>query len=133
MGHCVSRDFLMEAAVAAKLNQLYPQIKQISSQNQTPRSVFAYYDRYSRRWIYNLATKFRFIHKLFYEPLSRSIILMQNHEERQGNKHISLANVGCGLDNPKWHRVYQIISEVFQHSPIKITVCTVHCTTLHNP
>ena len=35
-GHCVSSDFHMGAGIAAKVNQLYPQIKQEASKNLTP-------------------------------------------------------------------------------------------------
>ena len=99
MGHCVSSDFHMGAGIAAKLNQLYPQIIQEASKNLTPGSVFAYHDKNSRRWIYNLVTKFKFFHKPFYESLRMSLQLMRNHAEHNGVHHIRLPKLGCGLHN----------------------------------
>ena len=56
MGHCVSSDFFIGAGIAERFNRLYSQMKDQTSTILKPRSVFAYYDLYSRRWIYNLVT-----------------------------------------------------------------------------
>ena len=123
MGHCVSSDFHMGAGIAAKFNQLYPQIKQEASKNLTPGSVFAYHDKNSRRWIYNLVTKFKFFHKPFYESLRMSLQLMRNHAEHNRVHHIRLPKLGCGLDNLQWQVVHKILRETFQRSTVNITVC----------
>ena len=56
-GHCVSCDFFMGPGIAKRFNRIYTQVEHQASTTLKPGSVFAYYDLYSRRWIYNLVTK----------------------------------------------------------------------------
>ena len=119
MGHCVSSDFHMGAGIAAKFHQLYPEINQEASKNLTPGSVFAYHDKNSRRWIYNLVTKFKFFHKPIYESLRMILQLMRNHAEHNRVHHIRLPKLACGLDNLQWQVVHKFLQETFQGS----TVC----------
>ena len=70
MRHCVSSDFHMEGAIAAKVNELYSQIEQKASINLIPGSVLAYYDKDWRRWIYTLVRIFKFFHKPLYGSLT---------------------------------------------------------------
>ena len=84
----------MEAGITSKFNQIYPQIERKASKNLIPGSVFAYYEKYSRWWIYNLVTKFKFFHKPFYESLRMSIMLMRNHAEYNRVHHIGLEELG---------------------------------------
>ena len=65
MGHCVSSDFFIGAGLAERLAQLYPKMKTEASSGQTLGSIFAFYDQYSRIWIYHLITKPKFFHKFF--------------------------------------------------------------------
>ena len=65
MGHCVSSDFFIGAGIVERLAQLYPKMKTEASSGQTLGSIFAFYDQYSRRWIYHLITKPQFFHKFF--------------------------------------------------------------------
>ena len=123
MGHCVSSYVYMGAGIAAKFNQLFPQIKRKASRNLIPGSVFAYYDKYSRNWIYNLVTKYKVFNQPFYKSLRTSLILMRNHAEMNRIQHIRLPDLGCGLDNLRWQVVHNILLEVFQHSPVQVTVC----------
>ena len=87
MEHSVSPDFRTVAGNEAKFNKLYPQIKRNVSRNLTPGSVFACYDRYSKRLIYNLIFEIRSCHRPFYRLLRKSSLLVQNHAERNENKH----------------------------------------------
>ena len=123
MGHCVFSDFYMGAGIAAKFNQLFPQIKRKASRNLIPGSVFAYYDKSSRNWIYNLVTKYKVFLQPFYKSLRTSLTLMRNHAEMNRIQHIRLPKLGCGLDNLRWQVVHNILLEVFQHSPEQVTVC----------
>ena len=123
MGHCVSSDFHMGAGIAAKFNQLYPQIKQKASNNLTPGSVFAYHDKNSRRWIYNLVTKFEFFQKPFDESLIMGLQLMRNHAEHNRVHHTRLPRPGCGLDNLQWQVVHKTLQQTFKGSAVNITVC----------
>ena len=65
MGHCVSSDFFIGAGIAERLAQLYPKMKTEASSGQTLGSIFAFYDQFSRIWIYHLITKPKFFHKFF--------------------------------------------------------------------
>ena len=65
MGHCVSSDFFIGAGLAERLAQLYPIMKTEASSGQTLGSIFAFYNQYSRIWIYHLITKPKFFHKFF--------------------------------------------------------------------
>ena len=65
MGHCVSSDFFIGAGIAERLAQLYPKMKTEASTGQTLGSIFAFYDQYSRIWIYHLITKPKFFRKFF--------------------------------------------------------------------
>ena len=65
MGHCVSSDFFIGAGIAERFAQLYPKMKTEASIGQTLGSIFAFYDQYSKRWIYHLIRKPKFFHKFF--------------------------------------------------------------------
>ena len=82
MAHCVSSDFAMGVGIADQFDRLYPRIKTQSSKNLAPGSVFAYYDKYSRRWIYNLVTKRKFFNKPSIASLRSSLLLMRDHAQR---------------------------------------------------
>ena len=123
MGHCVSSDFFMGAGIAKRFDQLYPKMKTEASRGLAPGSVFAFYDQYSRRWIYNLITKPKYFHKLFYDALKNSLVLMRNHAETHGVTNIRLPELGCDLDKFQLSIVNKILHEVFQKIKVGITVC----------
>ena len=123
MGHCVSSDFFIGAGIAKRFGQLYPKMKTEASRELAPGSVFAFYDQYSRRCIYNLMTKPKYFHKLFYDALKNSLILMRNHAETHGVTNIRLLELGCGLDKLQPSIVNKILHEVFQKTKVGITVC----------
>ena len=123
MGHCVSSDFFMGAGIAKRFDRLYPKMKTEACKKLTPGSVLAFYDFYSRRWIYNLVTKPKYFHKPFYDALRNSLILMRNHAEAHRVKNIRLPELGCGLDKLQQPIVHKILHEVFQRTSVCITVC----------
>ena len=118
MGHCVSSDFFMGTGIAKRFDQLYTKWK-----TEASRSVFAFYDQYSRKWIYNLITKPKYFHEPFYDALKNSFILMRNHAETHGVTNIRLPDLGCGLDKLQPSIVKKILHEVFQKTKVGITVC----------
>ena len=48
MGHCISSDVFMGAVIAQRVDQLYPQVKNEASTELTLRSVFAFYDLFTK-------------------------------------------------------------------------------------
>ena len=123
MGHCVSSDFFMGAGIAKRFERLYPKIKTEACKKLTPGSVLAFYDFYSRSWIYNFVTKPKYFHKPFYDALRNSLILMRNHAEVHRVKNIRLPEFGCGLDKLQSPIVHKNLHEVFQQTNVCITVC----------
>ena len=88
-----------------------------------PGSVFAYYEIYSQRWIYNLVTKQKYFHKPIYGSLKNSLTLMRDHAQAHRVKDVRLANLGCNLDKIQSQIVHKNLLEVFQQTDVSITVC----------
>ena len=125
MGHCVSSDFFMRAGIAKRFNRLHPQMKDQASTTRTPGSVFAYYDLYSRRWIYNLVTKEKYFHKPFYNSLKNSLILMRN---RRGSSREKLSLTGTWM-RPRHTPTINIAQNPtrgIQQAKVSVTVCIRH-------
>ena len=117
-------DFFMGTWIAMKFDRLYPRIKQEASKTMTPVSVFAYYDPYSRRWIYTITTKLKYFHQPFYVSLKQSFLLMRKHAEKLGVSNIRLPEKGCRIDQLQLRTVSKVPTEVFDRTNVSVTVFT---------
>ena len=124
MVHCVSSDFSMGAGIAQRFDRLCPQMKTEASRELLPGSVFAFYDQFSRRWIYNLVSEPKYFHQPFSDALKNSLSMIRNHAEAHGLKNIRLPEIGCGLDKLQPLIMHKILREVCQKSVVLIAIST---------
>lgn len=121
--HCISRDCVMGAGIAAQFRELYPEM---------PERTFIYLNslNYDRKCVIyqgkiaNLITKNRYYEKPTYDSLTESLLELKSiilSREIPINK-IAMPRIGCGLDRLKWKSVKRIITEVFDDTNIEIVV-----------
>ena len=80
--------------------------------------VFPVWDSSSRRYIYNLVTKEKYLDKPDLSTLATTLQNMQAHATMHGVLTIAIPKIGCGLDQMNWWDVLNM----FAYSDIQIVV-----------
>lgn len=127
--HCISSDFAMGAGIAKRFAQLGVKEK-----------IWVY----PRKWdghgymipiglqyhiVANLVTKERYWMKPTYDTLRESLeclrdwVVDQNRPPWMDDLKLAMPLIGCGLDKLEWHKVSEIVKEVFNDTDIEILVC----------
>ena len=76
------------------------------------------------RFIYHLIVKPRFWNKPTYSSLHVALEAMSHHAQKHKIEKISIPRLSTGFDKLNWLKVKGIIKDVFQNSPIEVTVYT---------
>ena len=125
IAHCVSSDFAMGKGLASTLACCYPdlqELKKLPINTFPPGSLVTYFDQKHQRFIYNLVTKRRFVHKLTYETLELSLHPLKRHLKRHNIHELAIPNLGCGYDQLLWPTVFSLLFKVFSGSSLTITI-----------
>ena len=118
LAHCVSRDLRMGKGIAVEFKRRF------GGTNKVPVSNLLVIED-SSRYIYYLITKERYHNKPTYDSLRNSLVEMREHMIQHNVTKLSIPRIGCGLDRLNWDNVSVIISEVFAHTGIDITVYSI--------
>ena len=121
----------MASGIARTISQLYPEA--VAADNATtvgePTKLGTFSSAVGSdgKIIYNLYGQFNFGNQkrqTHYEAFYRAMELI--HADAQNKKLITASlpyNIGCGLAGASWRIVNAIIEEVWQNSPIQLTIC----------
>ena len=122
MAHCVSSDFRMSRGLASKVATFYPEIQQAAFRHKRlpVGSVFAFYDPYDNRYIFNLVTKRNFYEKPTHEALEQAIINLRFMVQQYRLPRIILPKLACGLHGLNPDIVYKMIISNLGDLPITI-------------
>lgn len=121
----------MASGIARTISQLYPEA--VAADNATAvgdankLGTFSSAVGSDGKIIYNLYGQFYFGNQkrqTHYEAFYRAMDAI--HTDARNKKLITASlpyNIGCGLANGSWKIVNAIIEEVWQNSPIQLTIC----------
>ena len=91
--------------------------------------VFPFWDSSSRRYIYNLVTKYS--DKPDQQTLATTLQNMQAHATMHGISTIAIPKNGCGLDQVSWQGVVKLLRNSFGYSDIQIVVYSLDEHAIH--
>jgi len=118
--HCVSECLGMGKGIAKQFKAKFGGLNDLKSQKHEVGT--APFLKRNGRYIYYLVTKRYYYNKPVLPDLKKSLEAMRNHMISQGQKSISMPEIGCGLDSLKWTDVQKILEEVFAITNITIKV-----------
>ena len=119
--HCVSADFKMPAGIARHIKRKFP-TKYSSNLDHSYTPLWPQWLPETRRYLYHLATKQKYINKPTYSTLRASLERMRTHAESNSISRISMPCIGTGLDQLDWDKVKLLIQETFCTSPVQVVV-----------
>ena len=121
LAHCVSADLRLGKGIAQQFRRRFQGIQELQAQPHGCGMVP--YLRRDRRYIFNLVTKAKYWEKPTYQSLSEALITLRQTMEHLGVQSVAIPQIGCGLDRLEWHRVKDLIHDVFQDArDVTITV-----------
>ncbi|XP_061392271.1 ADP-ribose glycohydrolase OARD1-like [Musca vetustissima] len=120
MAHCVAADLRMGKGIAVKFRSKFGSISLLQKQNVKPGGVAIL--PHNSRYIYNLVTKETSWGKPTYQLLHSSLVSMRNHMIEHDVTKLAMPRIGCGLDGLTWHKVKDLIEEVFSNDPVSIVI-----------
>ena len=123
-GHCVSSDLAMSAGIATQFVRLYRELEKLRPDYRNFKAGFliAHFSSQNGNWIYNLVTKITHCDKPFYYNLRKSLCRLKSHMLTNAIKEINLPQIGCGLDNLEWARVFNIILCLLANTDIRVNI-----------
>ena len=127
LAHCISADFGMGKGIVVEFNKRFDMKRTLQSK----------YPDYINEWhrdrcvgdciiegrVLNLITKERYFQKPTYESMTTALSAMRSICYHNNIKKIAMPIIGCGLDRLEWHKVSNIIKDVFENDDIDILVC----------
>ncbi|XP_073824344.1 terminal ADP-ribose protein glycohydrolase 3 [Musca autumnalis] len=120
MAHCVAADLRMGKGIAVKFRNKFGNISSLQKQNIKPGGVAVL--PHNSRYIYNLVTKESSWGKPTYQSLHSSLVSMRNHMIENNVTNLAMPRIGCGLDGLVWHKVKDLIEEVFAKDAVNIVI-----------
>lgn len=120
LAHCVSADMEMSKGIAVEFKNRFSRVDELLSHH--PRIGKCYYLFDKQRIIFYLVTKPKYYHKPSYRSLEESLRNLRELCERFKVSELAIPKIGCGLDQLDWKITSRIIDQVFENSPIKLTV-----------
>lgn len=103
MAHCISADLALGKGIAVVFKDKFGGIAELQEQHITVGGCGVLH-RESRH-IYNLVTKFQYMHKPTYVTLASSLDPMRDHALANNVNHICMPKIGYGLDRLRWNFV----------------------------
>ncbi|KAK3912018.1 ADP-ribose glycohydrolase OARD1 [Frankliniella fusca] len=122
LAHCVSSDLKMGAGIAVLFRRKFGRVEYLKNQEKSVGEVA--YLRDGPRFIFYLITKQWFYDKPTLTTLLRSLLEMRDLCDRFGVRKLAMPRIGCGLDGLQWPIVYEMITEVFSHRGMEVTIYT---------
>ncbi|XP_011195577.2 ADP-ribose glycohydrolase OARD1 [Zeugodacus cucurbitae] len=120
MAHCVAADMRLGKGIAVKFRNKFGQIPKLKQQNVKPGGVAILRDK--SRFIYYLVTKQSSWGKPTYQTLNDSLLAMKTHMLTNGIDKLAIPRIGCGLDGLDWHKVKDMLQDVFKDTTTEIIV-----------
>ncbi|XP_065127444.2 uncharacterized protein [Paramisgurnus dabryanus] len=120
LAHCVSADCAYGAGIAVQFKAKYGIQKVLSQNKHTGECAVTHED--DGRLIFHLITKQNCTDLPTYENFTHSLRCMRDWCEKKGITSVSTPRLGCGLDKLDFHKVVEILTEVFRDLNITITV-----------
>ncbi|XP_067675452.1 ADP-ribose glycohydrolase OARD1-like [Haliotis asinina] len=121
--HCVSQDMHMGKGIAVLFKKKFGGVEELKSQGKKPGET-AVLKRESR-FVYYLVTKPKYFNKPTYDTLTSSLQDMKKHVVENKVGSVSMPRIGCGLDGLQWHKVTNIVKDVFADTDVKVTAYTI--------
>lgn len=128
--HCISLDSAMARGIAVEFVKKYPRMREmlqgtIRKQHINYPTAIAYCDNEdtTKVNVINLITKANYWHKPTYETLEQALIKAKSLCIQHDIKYLAMPKIGCGLDRLEWHRVEQMIVNIFRDLNIEIVIC----------
>ncbi|XP_013115237.2 ADP-ribose glycohydrolase OARD1 [Stomoxys calcitrans] len=120
LAHCVAADLKMGKGIAVKFRNKFGNMAQLQSQNVKPGGVAVVAQ--NSRFIYNLVTKESSWGKPTYQSLHSSLVAMRDHMVKNRVTNLAMPRIGCGLDGLVWHKVRDLIQDVFSSNVVNIVI-----------
>lgn len=121
--HCVSECLSMGKGIAVLFKQQFGRLDELRAQHVAVGGVAVLpLPGSARRFVYYLITKPRFNDKPTYDSLAASLGAMFSHMHSNGVTHVSMPEIGCGLDGLKWSLVSDMVQQMIAGSGITVSV-----------
>ena len=121
IAHCVSADFEMCAGIARHFKRKFP-TKYPSNLDHSYTPLWPQWLPETRRYLYHLVTKQKYVNKPTYSTLRASLERMRTHAENNSIPRIRMPCIGTGLDHLDWDKVKLLIQETFRASAVQVLV-----------
>ena len=132
IGHCISADAQKSKGFAQFLSERVPRLKRSCRRATLLKDkVSRFWDSSSRRYIYNLVTKEKYLDKRDLQTLATTLQSMQSHATMHGVSAIAMPKIGCGLDQMNWQDVVKLLRDIFAYSEIQIVVYSLNKQAIH--
>ena len=118
--HCVSRDLQMSAGIAVAFKEKFGGLEELRKQHIEVGGVGVL--RRDGRHIYYLVTKERYSDKPSLKSLEASLVALRERITADGVQRLAMPKLGCGLDGLSWNLVQELVSDVFNKTPVEIQV-----------
>ncbi len=119
LAQCISADAHMGRGIAVAVKNRFPTVRDIKPYQAKVGQVVVCQDS---KAILNLVTKPFFHSKPTLASIHWCLIQMRELALELGILQVSIPRISCGLDKQNWLEVRDILSKVFDHSPIQVTV-----------
>ena len=132
IGHCIFADAQLSKGFAQFLSERVPRLRRTCRRaNLLKDQVFPFWDSSSRRYIYNLVTKEKYLDKPDLQTLATTLQSMQSHATMHGVSTIAIPKIGCGLDQMNWQDVVKLLRDIFAYSDVQIVVYSLDEHAIH--
>lgn len=125
IAHCISGDFTLGAGLARQVDNRYDMRAKLWDNFTEPEEN----DNYVGKAllvdnVFNLVTKAVYTDKARKKNLRKALVDMYKQCQTLGVTEVAVPKLGCGHDHMNWDKVYQILSEIFDESDIKLIIYT---------
>lgn len=117
--HCISGDYAMGAGIAKTFDRTFHLKDYLKIHHPEP---LPHPSCCRIHHVYNLVTKAHYWDKPNYQTLTDAVVQMRDMMEQDNVRLVAMPQIGCGLDQLKWDRVYEILSQVFSGYPMEIVI-----------
>lgn len=121
--HCISACFTLNTGVAREFNFRYDMVSKLNKLYSGAKGSYPNCLLVER--VFNLVVKDRYWNKPTYDTLETSLKLMKEQCLVLGVEKLCMPLIACGVDKLQWHKVKNIVVDVFKDTNISIVVCRI--------
>ena len=110
----------MSAGIAVTFKEKFGGLEELRTQHIEVGGVGVL--RRDGRHIYYLVTKERYSDKPSLKSLEASLVALRERITADGVQRLAMPKLGCGLDGLSWNMVQELVSSVFNQTPVEIQV-----------